>query len=199
MIVVLFVITFSSALFVGVVHSITEEPIREAALRAETQSIRNVLPEFDATQVEMIRVDEEEVKLTKATKDGKLVGCAVLSVSHSGFGGDVQMMVGYLPDGTIYNINVLSQKETPGLGTHMTDEDNVLLKSFQGHNAGVVNMTVRKDGGDVDALTAATISSRAYCDAVRKSYEAFKLSGVLDTLKSGSALSAGTTSELATE
>lgn len=178
MTIVLFVITFCSSLLVGIVHSVTEDPIREASKRAEAESVKNVLPQFDSTLVEMINLGEEQIKVTKALKDGSTVGCAVLAVSHSGFGGDVALMVGYLNDGTIYNINVLSQKETPGLGTHMTEEGNPLLGSFKGMNAGKVNMNVKKDGGDVDALTAATISSRAYCDAVRKSYEAFKLTDV---------------------
>ena len=75
----------------------------------------------------------------------------------------------------IININVLEQKETPGLGTKMTDEGNVLLASFKDKNASEINMTVKKDGGDVDALTAATISSRAYAEAVAVAYEAFKV------------------------
>ena len=72
------------------------------------------------------------------------------------------------------NIEVLEQAETPGLGTNMTVADNALLLSFRGKQAADVNMTVKKDGGDVDALTAATISSRAYADAVARAYAAFK-------------------------
>ena len=78
-------------------------------------------------------------------------------------------------EGKILNINVLEQKETPGLGTKMADEGNVLLLSLKDKNAAEVNMTVKKDGGDIDALTAATISSRAYAEAVAVAYEAYKV------------------------
>jgi electron transport complex protein RnfG len=84
-------------------------------------------------------------------------------------------MVGFDAEGKILNINVLEQKETPGLGTKMADEGNVLLMSFKDKVAADVNMTVKKDGGDIDALTAATISSRAYAEAVAVAYEAFKV------------------------
>ena len=64
------------------------------------------------------------------------------------------------------NVNVLEQNETPGLGTKMADEGNPLFASFEGRNPGEMKLAVKKDGGDVDALTAATISSRAYVDAI---------------------------------
>jgi electron transport complex protein RnfG len=81
--------------------------------------------------------------------------------------------------GKILNVNVLSQAETPGLGTKMAEPENVLLKSVRGKNPAEINLAVKKDGGDVDALTAATISSRAYVDAVARAYEAFtQVSGV---------------------
>ena len=70
---------------------------------------------------------------------------------------------------------MLEQKETPGLGTKMADAVNPLLLSFKDKKASELNMTVRKDGGDIDALTAATISSRAYAEAVAVAYEAFKV------------------------
>ena len=84
-------------------------------------------------------------------------------------------MVGFDNNGTILNINVLEQKETPGLGTKMADEGNSLLASFKDKSAADIKMTVKKDGGDIDALTAATISSRAYAEAVAVAYEAFKV------------------------
>ena len=84
-------------------------------------------------------------------------------------------MVGFDTEGTILNINVLEQKETPGLGTKMADEGNPLLASLKEKKVSEVNMTVKKDGGDIDALTAATISSRAYSEAVAVAYEAFKV------------------------
>ena len=82
-------------------------------------------------------------------------------------------MVGFAPDGQILNIRVLEQAETPGLGTKMVDAGNPLEKSFVGRNPAQMKLGVKKDGGDVDALTAATISSRAYVDAVSRAYKAY--------------------------
>ena len=112
---------------------------------------------------------------TNECQVGKSVGYAIESISKNGFGGAIRLMVGFDTEGNIVNINVLEQKETPGLGTKMADEGNALHSSLVGKNAGKVNLTVKKDGGDVDALTAATISSRAYAEAVAVAYEAFKV------------------------
>jgi electron transport complex protein RnfG len=84
-------------------------------------------------------------------------------------------MVGFDTKGTILNVNVLEQAETPGLGAKMTEEGNPLLASIQGKEAAKTKLTVKKDGGDVDALTAATISSRAYAEAVARAYSVFKV------------------------
>ena len=80
-------------------------------------------------------------------------------------------MVGFLPNGCIYNIEVLELKETPGLGTKMTEEK--FKGQFKNKNPKNFKLIVKKDNGDVDAITAATISSRAFCDAVQRAYNAF--------------------------
>jgi electron transport complex protein RnfG len=68
------------------------------------------------------------------------------------------------------DISVLQHKETPGLGTKMTEEK--FLVQFRGKNPGSFPLKVKKDGGQVDAITAATISSRAFCDALQRAYDA---------------------------
>ena len=88
-------------------------------------------------------------------------------------------MVGFAPTGEVLNVNVIQQSETPGLGTKMCDEGNPLITSIKGQNLEskkLVNglLAVTKDGGDIDALTAATISSRAYVDAVNRAYMVYK-------------------------
>jgi electron transport complex protein RnfG len=122
----------------------------------------------------------------------EVVGYAVESTSPNGFNGNVKLMVGFDAEGTIVNIDVLEQAETPGLGSLMAEPDNNLLRSFKGKRASDVKMTVRKDGGDVDALTAATISSRAYADAVARAYAAFKsvTTGVVEAYTSATQLKA---------
>lgn len=175
MVVVLFTITLISSAAVGGVYMITKEPIEQAKVAAVKDALNQVLPEYEATTSQTIEVNSLPIVAHTATVADKAVGYAVESISKNGFGGTVRLMVGFDTAGKIININVLEQKETPGLGTKMAEENNVLLLSLKDKNAAEVNMTVKKDGGDIDALTAATISSRAYAEAVAVAYEAFKV------------------------
>lgn len=175
MVLVLFTITLLSSAAVGGVYMLTEEPIAQAKVAAVNNALKQVLPEYEATTSQDIEVNALPIKVHTATVADKAVGYAVESNSKNGFGGEVRLMVGFDTEGTILNINVLEQKETPGLGTKMADEGNVLLASLKDKNAAQINLTVKKDGGDIDALTAATISSRAYAEAVAVAYEAFKV------------------------
>lgn len=173
MVAVLFVITLLASGGVGAVYMITKEPIAVAQQNATREALKLVLPPFDATVDEAIEVDELPVTVHTATATDQVVGYAVETMTKNGFSGVVRLMVGFTPDGEVINIQVLEQSETPGLGTKMADEGNPLLLSFQGKYPAQMNMSVKKDGGDVDALTAATISSRAYVDAVRRAYNAY--------------------------
>lgn len=175
MVLVLFTITLLSSAAVGGVYMLTKEPIAQAKVAAVNDALKQVLPEYEATTSQDIEVNALPIKVHTATVADKAVGYAVESISKNGFGGEVRLMVGFDTEGTILNINVLEQKETPGLGTKMADEGNVLLASLKDKNAAQINLTVKKDGGDIDALTAATISSRAYAEAVAVAYEAFKV------------------------
>lgn len=175
MVLVLFTITLISSAAVGGVYMLTEEPIAQAKVAAVNDALKQVLPQYEATTSQAIEVNALPIVAHTATVADKAVGYAVESISKNGFGGTVRLMVGFDAEGKILNINVLEQKETPGLGTKMADEGNVLLMSFKDKVAADVNMTVKKDGGDIDALTAATISSRAYAEAVAVAYEAFKV------------------------
>ena len=179
MVAVLFGITLVASAGVGVVNMITVEPIAQSKQAATTAALTEVLPPFDETTSEEITIDEMPITVYTATKGGVVAGYAVQSMSKLGFGGAVRMMVGFDPDGRVVNINVLEQTETPGLGTKMCDEGNPLLGSVKGQrleDKQLVDgkLAVRKDGGDVDALTAATISSRAYVDAVNRAWMAYK-------------------------
>jgi electron transport complex protein RnfG len=82
-------------------------------------------------------------------------------------------MVGLTPDGKVYNTSVLSHSETPGLGAKCT-EDEHFMTQFKGFDPSQKILTVKKDGGDVDAITASTITSRAYSLAVKNAVDAFK-------------------------
>ncbi len=183
---VLFGITLVASAGVGVVNRITEEPIAKAKEAATIAALNEVLPAFDATTTEALTIDELPITVYTATKGDEVAGYAVESMTKKGFGGIVRLMVGFTPAGEVINVNVLEQSETPGLGTKMTDEGNPLLTSVKGQllaDKQLVDgkLAVKKDGGDVDALTAATISSRAYVDAVNRAWTAYKNVSAADT------------------
>ena len=108
------------------------------------------------------------------------MGYAVKTFTDKGFGGHVEMMAGFLPDGTIYNVIVLQHKETPGLGTKMTEPK--FSNQFLGKNPASFKLKVKKDGGQVDAITAATVSSRAYCDALQRAFDSCKVNAAIPAL-----------------
>ena len=175
---VLFGITLVASAGVGVVNMITEEPIALAKEAATKSALTEVLPAFESTEEQTLTIDELPITVYTARNGGEVAGYAVQTMTKQGFNGVVRLMVGFTPDGEVVNVNVLEQSETPGLGTKMADEGNVLLGSIQGQkleNKKLVGgkLAVTKDGGDVDALTAATISSRAYVDAVNRAWMAY--------------------------
>lgn len=173
MVLVLLTITLLASAGVGVVHMITQEPIAEAQANTTREALQQVLPAFDQTTDEELMIDNLPVTIHTATESGRVVGYAVESMTKNGFSGVVRLMVGFAPNGEVVNIRVLEQAETPGLGTKMTEDGNPLQSSFLGKNPAQMKLSVKKDGGDVDALTAATISSRAYVDAVARAYKTY--------------------------
>ena len=175
MVAVLFTVTLIASAGVGAVNMITADAIAEANAAATKQAVSNVLPAFENTEISEQTIDDMPIKVYTATAGGEKVGYAVESMTKNGFGGVIRLMVGFAPNGQILNVNVLQQSETPGLGTKMADEENALLNSIKDKKAWEIEFKVKKDGGELDALTAATISSRAYAEAVAVAYEAFKV------------------------
>lgn len=169
-------ITLVASLAVGVIYRVTAGPIADAKTAKLTNAIAQVLPPFDNTpgdSVQTLNIDGGEVKIYSGTKNGQPVGYAIETFSNNGFGGEVRLIVGFNPDGTIYRTEVLSQHETPGLGDKMERSKSDFAKQFDGKNPADFHLAVSKDGGDVDAITAATISSRAYTEAIARAYNVF--------------------------
>lgn len=181
MVLVLFGITLVASAGVGAVNMLTEGAIKEAEENAKNAALLAVLPEFNDKTQETVEVDgRTAVVYTALAADKSVVGYAVEATSPKGFSGDVVLMVGFTPEGKIRNVNVLKQTETPGLGTKMTEEGNNLIKSVKDVNPANMKLVdghikVVKDSGSVDALTAATISSRAYTDALDCAWAAYKI------------------------
>ena len=122
------------------------------------------------------QVKETALKFILQRRDGEIVGYAVNTYTTKGFSGNISLMAGFKPDGTIMNITVLEHKETPGLGTKMTEPE--FKDQFNEKNPAEFILKVKKDGGPVDAITAATISSRAFCDAVQRAYNTLQKGGL---------------------
>ena len=102
---------------------------------------------------------------------GNTVGCAI-NVSALGFGGPIAVKVGFDIDGIICNTKVLSQAETPGLGAKCTEP--AFSDQFKGLNPAEKKLSVKKDGGDIDAITASTITSRAYVNALATAVKVYE-------------------------
>ena len=181
MVVVLLCITAVTSAAVGLVYSVTEQPIAAAKAQKKVAALAQVLPEFDnapVDEMQAVAMDGDTVRVYTARRGGEIVGYAVESFTNSGFSGLIRLMAGFDPQGNIVGISVLEQAETPGLGAKIADEVNPVKTSFIGRNPAELKMSVKKDGGDIDAITASTISSRAYVQAVNRAYGAFlKVSG----------------------
>ncbi|OFX56557.1 MAG: hypothetical protein A2066_17765 [Bacteroidetes bacterium GWB2_41_8] len=177
MTIALFVITAVAGLALSAVYSVTKEPIAASQKAKINNAIKMVIPEFESILDTVLMPDEgkDSIRIHRLLKGTESSGVAVQTYTDEGFSGRFTLMVGFMPDGAISNIEVLEHKETPGLGTKMA------LPSFKDQFKGVKlsdlpgeKILVKKDGGQVDAITAATISSRAFCDAVNRAYATHK-------------------------
>ena len=171
MLVALFVIAAVSGGVLGLVYGVTKDAIAEVELDKTKRAIDSVL----VTDKPIAKYEErviEDLTYNLAYDDqNQFIGAAIKTFSNAGFNGKVELMVGILADGTINKVSVLSQNETPGLGANM---DKPKFKNqFKGKNPASYKLFVKKDQGDVDAITAATISSRAFTEALRLAYDSF--------------------------
>ncbi len=175
MVTTLFMVAAVAALALGAVYSVTKEPIALAKQKKLEASIRQVLPDFDNMKEIKVGLGDGEDSLVYyvAKKDDKVIGTAIKTWTMKGFSGKIELVVGFLNDGTINNTAVLSHKETPGLGDKMDVKKDDFPNQFMGKNPSSYALKVTKDGGDVDAITAATITSRAFCDAVQRAYDSY--------------------------
>jgi len=176
MVVSLFAITIIAGFSLGFVNELTVGPIEKGKIERKVNALKQVLPEFDNNPVEEIQLLKSEfakdsVEVYPAFKNNEFVGAAIIGSTEKGFSGLIKIMVGFTPDGTIKNIEVLEQKETPGLGTKMKDDK--FLAQFRDKNPSVFNVKPTKDQGEIDALTGATITTRAFGEAVQMAYDEF--------------------------
>lgn len=187
----LLIICLVSALSLGVINMITKPAIEASKQSGQASAIASVLPEYDKLGESYMFFAEgmrDSMEVFPALdSNGKEIAAAVKSYSYNGFSGYISIMVGLDVKGNVTGYSVLEHKETPGLGTKMVDwfkSSEKPSQSIIGKGASTTNFTVSKDGGDIDAITAATISSRAFLEAVCLACKVYD--GSLDGLSSAS-------------
>ena len=179
MIVSLALIAVLAAAALAGVYLLTKDSIDNVQAQKKQSALNAVLPGFDGEIVAarvLVPKDKDSVTVNFAvTKDNTLFGAAVETYTNKAFGGTFTLMVGFDADGNILGSEVIKAAETPGLGDKINKNKSNFAEQFAGMNPAGANfeLKVKKDGGEVDAITAATISSRAYCDAVNRAAKAF--------------------------
>lgn len=191
----------AGAILAGV-NMYTTGPIAATKAAALETAIKEVTPAFDNKPTEdaymAVTTDGDSLKIYPATKDGKFVGAAVESSTKNGFSGEIKVIVGFDAEGKLFNYSVLQHAETPGLGSKMQEWFSMdkNKQSVLGRQLADGALKVAKDGGDVDAITAATITSRAFLNAVNRAYSAFAgADGLTGATTTTSPSSANTTEE----
>lgn len=191
--VVLALIAGLAAALLGWVYLLTAEPIAVSLQEKTNVALGEVLPPFDNQPAEET-ITLGDVKFYVARHDGKIAGFAGETITPKGYGGDVTVLAGLKPDGSVTTVLITKQTETPGLGTVVCDRTrektlsglikgnietglppNKILDQFSGMKAEAEQTpwAVKKDGGTLDAVTGATITSRAVGGAVFTIAETF--------------------------
>jgi electron transport complex protein RnfG len=186
----LFVVAAVAGVLLAITEEITAPKIAENKKALMEQARKEVLPQATAFSQNEYKVSDSANALTYSAgfdQSGKLTG-VVVNVYPKGYAGAIEMVVGLNNEGKISGVKILSQKETPGLGTKLADP--VFMEPFkkliEAKDKPV--FMVKQDGGDVDAITAATISSRAFCAGIRNSLETFDMiKGQFSALKAPAA------------
>ena len=181
LVLVLTLITAGAGLILSLVETVTREPIAEQRRLATLRALKAVLPPADNSPDEdtvlLLTGKDKRGRDTSRTffrgrQEGELSGVAFKVVAPDGYSGNITVMVGIDPEGTVAGIEILSHNETPGLGDKI--EQPVFKGIFVGKNLKNADWRVKKDGGEFDQITGATISPRAVVGAVRNGLEFFR-------------------------
>ena len=162
----LVIITLVAALALGATYTLTEERILEQSVLAAQNARVQVMPEAEAFE-EIPSENEKIDEVYEALKGGQAIGY-VLKTTVNGYGGEIEIVAGFAPDGTITGISVggANFKETPGLGAK--SKDKAFTDRFVGKTAPVSVVKAGKTAGenDIDAIASATVTSNAVAGGV---------------------------------
>lgn len=150
----------------GVIYVVTEEPIADASKKALNSALLEVLPSEGEIAPEALfsEMDGVNYEYYLQNVNDSTANIAIKSTVN-GFGGPLTVLVGIENCGFVHSAKVLSHSETPGLGAKCQSDEH-FIHQFDGFDPAASKLVVKKDGGDVDAITASTITSRAYTLAV---------------------------------
>ncbi len=162
-----------AALALAQVAGFTTEPIRQAEARAQREAVEAVLPSFASLVADTLRAGAaDQVVYFVGQGEAGPVGTAFTTSSGLGYSGEIELMVGLDEQGAVNGVRILRHAETPGLGANYAAPD-VLDRFYKGRSGGD-GWQVKKDGGQVDAITGATVTGRAICDAIAKGFEHYE-------------------------
>ena len=166
MVVCLTAVCLVCAAILGFTYNVTSEPIARANAKALQDALSLVLPERGEISAEPLytELDGTQYEYYVQTVNDSTF-CWAIKSTVNGFGGPLTLLVGMEENGVVHATRVLSHSETPGLGAKC-QTDTKFISQFEGFDSAARSLSVKKDGGDVDAITASTITSRAYSLAV---------------------------------
>ena len=169
----------------ALVNVATKDTIAQAETKAKVEAIKEIVPAFDNNPYEeqdTVKLEgEDPITVYPATQGGQPVGYAIETYTDKGFAGNIDIMVGFDMQSQIVGFKVLKHEETPGLGAKIQEwftspaPNADLIRDVRGLDMSQASpLKVSKDGGKVDAITAATISSRAFIDAIERAYRVYQ-------------------------
>lgn len=180
MVMSLAIISFGASAILGGVYVLTKKPIEDAAELKKTNAIKEVLPQNNNMKIgEAVEITldsySEKFIVYPAFENDKLIAAAVETFDNNGYGGQIKSMVGFDAEGNIVNYAILAMSETPGLGEKVTSwfKTKRNNQDIRGKKPSEESFKVNKDGGEIDAITASTITSRAFLSSVKTAYNVF--------------------------
>ena len=170
MVLALTTVAVLAALLLAMTHLVTRQPILQAQRAMLHASLRQVLPPHANDPLDdVVHVAGRSIHIAR-DRHGHILGLAWEAVAPDGYAGPIRILVGVRPDGRILAIRVTEHQETPGLGDGIA-HNRRWLASFRGASRDNRRWDVKKDGGDFDQFTGATISPRAVVHAVRRALD----------------------------
>ncbi len=172
-VIILVLISVVAGVSLSIVYSSTKERIAEVKRQELQMALKKVLPSMqDDHETSEFSFENQVIPIYWMENNGKLIGAVLKIQTNEGFGGKITFLLGVDSSGKITGFYLLEQKETPGLGTKAADKK--FWGQFVGKALSNFKFKVQKDKGDVEAITAATITSRAISNAIDKGLRAFQ-------------------------